>query len=255
MNGNHKITALAVCTTKAPYLNIETFIQTAKYIPQDVRLYVYLKDATTTRIPDNIASFRNCRFYDNTASNFGDAYNTAARQMIADGNTSFAIANDDVMFDPITWGRLQWDWQHVNETRQNVGCVAARTNNVRPTAQNIRYSAGEPLEYVRYNIENYILPIDIISPILAVYNAEAWVDFPPINWYSDDVQCYDIRKKGYGIYIGLSYIHHIGSTTMKPETWPDEIKKSNAYLLEHRPDVYEHLNSFEDYSGILPTNE
>jgi hypothetical protein len=39
--------------------------------------------------------------------------------------------------------------------------------------------------------------VDVIAPIFAwIESNECWINFPPINWYSDDIQCYDLQETG-----------------------------------------------------------
>jgi hypothetical protein len=66
---------------------------------------------------------------------------------------------------------------------------------------------------MRYASENKIVPAPVIAPYWAYISKDAWVDFPPINWYSDDIQCIDISAKGFKHYISRAYVHHVGSQT------------------------------------------
>lgn len=241
MNTEHRITALAVCTTQSNMQNLRVMIPTLGYVDIATKVYFFVYDVQSALYQLGRDCRTNTRFLPNTASNFGDAYNAAVARVIDDGHTTFAIANDDIVFDPDTWAKLQNDWADMSQERPQMGAMATRTNHVRPTPQNIRFSNGEPLEGMQYGLENSIAKVDVFSPILAVYKSDAWVDFEPINWFSDDVQCIDMAKNGFEFYVSTAYVHHVGSRTMRPETWENEYDKSVKYLAYHRPDVCKHF--------------
>jgi hypothetical protein len=75
------------------------------------------------------------------------------------------------------------------------------------------------------------------SPIFAWIGRDAWecFKFPPLNWYSDDVHCEDLRAAGFHHYLSRSYVHHIGSQTVGMNG--DALTKAAIpWLLQNRPE-------------------
>jgi hypothetical protein len=66
------------------------------------------------------------------------------------------------------------------------------------------------MNFLRFESEQHILRTDIIAPICAWIHRDAWIDFPPINWFSDDVQCLEMKRQHF---ISRAYVHHVGSQT------------------------------------------
>lgn len=241
MNPNETITAIAVCTTQGDGVIFDMMIRSLAYYMGDGRFRpdVYISTAGH-KLPESMAMLQRLtrtKVVDNRSDNFGDAYNDIVRDMRLDGHTIAAIANDDIVLRYDTWSNLNSDWHNVSQQDPLVSCLAARHDYVRPSAQNIRYAYGaEKLSNIQHEFESYVLRVTAISPILAAYNLNRWLNFPPINWLSDDVQCYDMQQMGTHIYVSSAYCHHVGSTTMKPELWQEEMEKSMAWLRVHRPD-------------------
>jgi hypothetical protein len=75
--------------------------------------------------------------------------------------------------------------------------------------QNIRCGSGR-LDFLRFESERSIIETPVIAPICAWIHRDAWVDFPPINWFSDDVQCADMKRRHF---VSRAYVHHVGSQT------------------------------------------
>lgn len=137
-------------------------------------------------------------------TNFGDAYNTALS--IAFGETDEVIvANDDVVITPSTIPVLMEDVANLKAIHgDKLGFVAAISDDAR-MSQNIRIERGdEPKERA------------VVSPIFAWMSKKAFeaAQFPPLNWYSDDVICEDLNAAGFTHYISRAYVHHVGSQTV-----------------------------------------
>ena len=94
------------------------------------------------------------------------------------------------------------------------------------------------MEWFRYETENLINITDVIAPICSYIHKDAWVDFPPINWYSDDVQCLDIQKNGFQHAISRAYVHHVGSQTCGFNA-KELIQSAQPWIKENRPELYE----------------
>jgi hypothetical protein len=61
---------------------------------------------------------------DNTADNFGDAYNAAVLKAFDDGHKDILVCNDDVVLTPYTWPTMAEDLQdHPREKPLLGGCA------------------------------------------------------------------------------------------------------------------------------------
>ena len=170
---------------------------------------VYLKG------PERVIDGYNCTLVFGESSNFGDDYNTVISRALSDGHGAVVIANDDIVLTPSSYRVLLDDVSICKELNQNPGLVASRSDAVRPI-QNIRFNDGEKLNGMKFSHESFVRELPVVSPIFAWMSAEAFEDcqFPPINYFSDDVICIDLVKKGYKHFLSASYVHHIGSSTI-----------------------------------------
>lgn len=137
-------------------------------------------------------------------SNFGDAYNHVLSLAFKD-HDEVIVANDDVVITPNSVKLLLEDVGSLKCVHgDKLGFVSSICDNARDS-QNIRYESG-------------VAPKkrDAISPIFAWMSKQAFMaaQFPPINWYSDDVICEDLNRFGFQHYISRSYVHHVGSQTV-----------------------------------------
>jgi hypothetical protein len=148
--------------------------------------------------------------------NFGEDYNEVIEAAMKDWS-SCIVANDDVVLTPTSVKVLMEDVAIVRTMNSyKAGWVASRTDAA-PPDQNVRVSEpGEKLNFYKFPSESHIKLAQVISPIFAWISSDAFEEakFPPLNWYSDDVHCMDLIKKGYGHYVSASYVHHIGSNTI-----------------------------------------
>ena len=176
--------AIVICTVNSACL--EVMLASIKaYVPAGVEKHVHF----------------------NVGATFGDAYNFAMRDAFT-RHTELVICNDDVVFTPTTWTRLLADVALLKEAVANLGYVAARSDYARGP-QNIRCGTGR-LDFLRFESERSIVETPVIAPICAWIHRDAWVDFPPINWFSDDVQCADMKRRHF---VSRAYVHHVGSQT------------------------------------------
>lgn len=137
-------------------------------------------------------------------STFGQSYNDALKKAF-DSSDEVIVANDDVVLTPTTINLLLEDVEHLKCVHgKKLGFVASLSDDAR-MSQNIRQEAGEAVKQR-----------DVISPIFAWMSKEAFeaAQFPPLNWYSDDVICEDLNRLGFVHYISRSYVHHVGSQTV-----------------------------------------
>jgi hypothetical protein len=117
------------------------------------------------------------------------------------------------------------------------GWVATRSDYARGY-QNIRVKHEGDRDGLRHASESAIIEVDVIAPICAWIEAKNWVDFPPINWYSDDIQCMDMHDKGLKHYISTAYVHHVGSQTCGPD-FRKCVEDAKPWIQKHRPELAE----------------
>ena len=158
------------------------------------------------------------RQYEN--SNFGDSYNRALLE-IFEKYDEVIISNDDVVLHPTTMNILLSDVEKLKAANiEKIGFVATMADNVR-ASQNVRckFFPNDEIVYGKWISENSIKEVPVIAPIFAWYSKKAFeeVQFPPINWYSDDVICYDLINRGYKNFVSTAYVHHVGSSTIGTE--------------------------------------
>jgi len=218
--------AIAIATTQGKCLPVLAASITF-YVPQDVPVFLAGSDIIfprhrTVNLP-------------NDATNFGDAYNAVVKRAFEEVD-EVVVCNDDIVFNPTTWKLLGEDVSFLRDKSIPLGWASARSDYARGL-QNIRLGQGK-MEWFRYETENLIQITDVIAPICSYISKEAWVDFPPINWYSDDVQCLDIQKKGFQHAISRAYVHHVGSQTCGFNA-KELIQSAQPWIKANRPELYE----------------
>jgi hypothetical protein len=200
--------AIVVCTKNARCLDVMRASIKA-YVPHGIRTYVSHGLGPT----------------------FGEAYNEAARIAFKE-HDQLVICNDDIVFTPTTWMRLMGDVRLLREHYPDLGWVATRSDYARGE-QNIRCGRGQ-IDFLRFPSERNIIQASVIAPICAWIHRDAWVDFPPLNWFSDDVQCLDMKRPHF---ISRAYVHHVGS-----QTCGNDAKKcmddAEPWLRENRPELH-----------------
>jgi hypothetical protein len=160
-------------------------------------------------------------------SNFGDCYNKAMEDAFKDSD-EIIIANDDVVITPTTVPILLEDIQAIKDHGvEKIGLVGSLSDNIKKH-QSIQFVSPE---------DRTIRSTNMVVPVFAWISRQAFQEaqFPPLNWFSDDVICEDLSAKGYRHFVSRSYVHHVGSST----TGSDEKKNFEAslpWLTENRPD-------------------
>jgi hypothetical protein len=198
-----------------------------EYVPRDVAVFLSGSKIILPR-HRTITS-------DNTATNFGDAYNAVVQQAFAEFD-EVVVCNDDIVFTPTTWQSLSEDVFRLKSENIPLGWVACRSDYARGY-QNIRLGKG-PMSWFRYETENSIIETDVIAPICAYIHKNDWIDFPPLNWYSDDVNCLDLQKAGKRHFISRAYVHHVGSQTCGFDA-KNLIESAKPWIRENRPELYD----------------
>ena len=191
---------LVVCTAGGPHLSklMETVDE---YASDDVEVWIF----------------------NGSHGNFGDAYNHAMREVF-ECYDEILIANDDIALTSSSIRRLMDDVNALKRVVPRLGLVAARADNVRDIQK------GNPLDQWK--------PIEApaVSPILAWISKEAFeaAPFPPINWYSDDVQCADLRALGYQHFVSRAFVFHVGSATIGHDT-KRHVDEARPWIVKNRP--------------------
>ena len=138
-------------------------------------------------------------------STFGQSYNEFMTEVFDMGYTEMLIANDDIVLTPSTLPDLMADVSICKQRHgDKLGLVAVHSDYVRP------------VQDIRQYTQPQLREVPVVAPILAWISRSAFIDapFPPINWYSDDIQCRDLVQKGYHHYVSRAYVHHAGSQTI-----------------------------------------
>lgn len=161
-------------------------------------------------------------------STFGQCYNELMAEVFSMHYDEILIANDDIVLHPNTLTELMEDVAICKARHgDKLGLVSVHSDYVRP-AQDIRL-------YARCELRE----VPVIAPILAWISKKAFNDapFPPLNWYSDDIQCFDLTKKGYHHYVSRAYVHHAGSQTVGRDNQRLH-NEAVPWILTNRPDFF-----------------
>jgi hypothetical protein len=160
--------------------------------------------------------------FHNKPSTFGEAYN-AAMQAAFVTYSEIIIANDDVVLTPDTMPVLMEDVENLKQSHARLGFVATYSDNARQS-QDIRYT------------KPFLKQVDRLSPYFAWVSKQAFetAQFPPINWYSDDVMCEDLNAEGFIHFVSRAYIHHAGSQTVGVD-YNKLNKEALPWICENRP--------------------
>jgi hypothetical protein len=186
------------------------------YVPKDVFVYIATPAIKPNMYPKNHAWVT----IPNVANNYGDAYNAIVHKAF-ENHDEIIIANDDIVLTPTSYNTLAEDVALCKEA----GWVAARSDYVRPNQIAARLDP------------EMIYRTQRCSPLFGYISKEAWIDYAPINWYSDDVQCIDMTSKGYQHYISRSYVHHAGSQTIGMDNQKNHLD-SEAWIKDNRPELH-----------------
>jgi hypothetical protein len=197
------------------------------YVPTDVTVFIAGSDMVlprhrTVNLP-------------NPHKNFGDAYNAVMHRAFEEFD-EVVIANDDIVLTPYTWPTLAKEVSQLKRQIRDLGYVASRSDYARGY-QNVRLGEG-PMSFFRYESEGKIIEVDVIAPIFAYIHKDDWIDFPPINWYSDDIQCLDQKQTGQRHFISTAYVHHVGSQTCGQNAMQC-VRDAQPWIEKNRPELAE----------------
>jgi len=158
--------------------------------------------------------------FQGSLGSFGADYNVAVHKAF-EKHDDIIVANDDIVLTPTSYAQLLEDVKHLKRFN-NVGWVVARADEVRP---------------LQMGKSSQIVEVPVVSPLFGYISKEAWVDFPPINWYSDDIQCLDIKENGYRHFVSTAYIHHVGSTTIGQDNHKNHLA-AEPWIRQNRPKLH-----------------
>ena len=171
-------------------------------------------------VPDDVEVI----VYKNNAGNYGDAYNHVVNKAFMQYD-EIIVANDDIVLNPNSYSALLEDVNFLSRQTVKVGWVVARSDYTRP-----------PQQFFNLN-SSLIQTSQRCSPLFGYVHIRAWVDYPPINWYSDDIQCIDMMSKGYQHFVSRSYVHHAGSQTIGMDHQANHLA-AEAWIKENRPELH-----------------
>lgn len=223
MNDSYANLAIVIATKTAKCLPV-MLASIDAYVPKEVTVIISGSDLELPR--------HNTINLPNNGTNYGDSYNDVVRYAF-EMFPEIIVANDDIVLTPTSFDLLIED--KVLLKNHKIGWLCSRADYVRGL-QNIR--EGSTRNGVKFVEESQAIQSDVLSPLFGIISREAWIDYKPINWYSDDIQCLEICAAGYNNYVSRSYIHHVGSQTigMDHQKNDDEAK---AWIKVNIPDLYD----------------
>ena len=227
--------AIVIATVNSP--SIYVLLESLKHYAPDIPIFL---SGNNLGLWARVRDYGNIIFRPNSATNFGDAYNDIIDYAFT-RHDSLIVCNDDVVFTPTTLELLKKDYEHLTVDREfKVGWLGARSDYVLHH-QNIRFPVEQDqVQGLKYLSEGNIKEAEVIAPICAVVNKEAWgvAKFPSINWFSDNIICMDMSKAGYKHFVSRAYVHHAGSQTVGMD-YEKCLEEPKAWLKANRPDMYE----------------
>jgi hypothetical protein len=223
MNDSYANLAIVIATKNAKCLPV-LLASIDEYVPAEVTVIVSGSDLECSR--------HNTINLPNNGTTYGESYNEVVRYAF-EMFPEIIVANDDIVLNPTSFNLLIED--KVLLAHHSLGWLCSRADYVRGL-QNIR-DAGEYRNGVKFVEEGQVIQSDVLSPLFGIISREAWVDYMPINWYSDDIQCLQISANGYENYISRSYVHHVGSQTIGMDNKKND-DEAKAWIKVNIPDLY-----------------
>lgn len=163
----------------------------------------------------------------NDGKSFGESYNAIVSKAFETFD-EIIVANDDVVLTPTTYQKLNEDIDYLTSRGHKLGWLAARSDYVRPSQ-------------IAHTLDpNLIYRAVAVAPLFAYISRDAWIDYAPINWYSDDIQCMDMTAKGYENFVSRAYVHHVGSQTIGLDNMKNS-EEPREWIQANRPDMYERI--------------
>lgn len=214
---------IVIATKTAKCLPV-LFASIDQYVPLEVEVIVSGSDLRlprhkTTNLP-------------NYGKNFGESYNYVVNYAFTK-HDHVIVANDDIVVNPNSYTRLVDDYIKLMDA--DIAWMTARSDYAKGV-QNIR--AGSQRIGIRFVEENQIQEIDVCVPLFALISKMRWIDYPPINWYSDDIQSLKMRYEGFRNFASTSYVHHVGSSTIGMDHKKNH-DEAMEWMKDNEPEFYE----------------
>lgn len=241
MKNNYKLTA--ICFSCIHHSHAKVLLSSIQeYVPHDVAIYINFCDTQFTYTNHT----KKIHTYNYKAKNYGDAYNFIARKAF-ETHEHIIVCNDDVVFCPDTFQKLQEDYNIAIDENgiENIGWIGCLTNyaigyqNIRRNIKLEKNQEPETLNHIQNNREYCIVEANFIAPICAAINKLSWIDYLPINYFSDNLQCFEMSAQGKKHFISTAYAHHAGS--MSIGNGKDEHEKAMNILMADYPQYYQML--------------
>lgn len=166
--------------------------------------------------------------------------------------SDFVIVSDDVVLAPDSLRKLFEDATLIYEQGHKIGVLACRSNFA-PGPQNIRAANGGTWlgGIDGYDSEATVFQADRVSPFCALLPRAAaeTVSIPEVEWYNDDLGCYDLMRAGFTNWISRSYVHHVGmrSSAGTTESQSAVMQRMNeealSWIRVNRPDFWQYLQN------------
>jgi hypothetical protein len=86
--------------------------------------------------------------------------------------------------------------------------MASMPQNIRAKQENDTWAG------MKWASEETIQQVEWTAPLFASVDQEGFPGFPPTNFYSDNVACYDMAQEGFKHFNSRAYVHHVGSSTI-----------------------------------------
>lgn len=236
-----RIRAICIATTHANTLpTLLTSIES--YIPPEVDVFI----AYANEKPEHKSSQRRIRMLKTTAKSFGEAYNFIVNTAFTE-HDAVIVCNDDIVFTPFTYSQLIDDAEFIVKRfgMQNIGWIGTQCDYA-VGLQNIRhipashYDANFTQNQIKHEREYYIRESDFIAPICGLVFKQNWVNYLPVNYFSDNIQCYQMKNNGKRHFISRAYVHHVGSQSLLSAS--EEIDKALAILENSYEQEFEYVN-------------
>jgi len=214
---------IVIATKHAKCLPV-LFSSIDQYVPLEVEVIVSGSDLRlprhkTTNLP-------------NYGKNFGESYNYVVNYAFTK-HDHVIVANDDIVVNPNSYTRLVDDYIKLMDA--DIAWMTARSDYAKGV-QNIR--AGSQRNGIRFVEEDHIQEIDVCVPLFALISKIRWIDYPPINWYSDDIQSLKMRYEGFRNFVSTSYVHHVGSSTIGMDHKKNH-DEAMEWMKDNEPEFYE----------------
>lgn len=222
----------------SPIVICSTTGTSAPVLAASIKTYAPDYPVLWSRRDGKIEFSNDTRYHCNVGKSFGESYNVAIQAAfdIWPCETLY-IANDDVVLTPSTISDLERDIEALRGFK--MGIIACRSDFVM-WQQNIRCTIENDSRLgPQWASESLIKQVDTVAPVFAAITREGWnsgVRIPPINWFSDDIWCLDLKRLGFQHFVSRAYVHHAGSQTIGRDFAALE-KESRDWIEKNRPDL------------------